>query len=219
MNTLLLFLRHNAIKVRYVLHKKLRQTYRISHKTLEFTCLLIGASLVSLFSLGFAKLADLGLEWNAHWTQQYPLAVWFVLPGGLALLTWFVAKYTPYVGGSGIPQVIASLSLPHQANKNRLVAFGQTLWKIPLTFLAMLIGASVGREGPSVQVGAAVMLWWGNLCRKYGVAFNGLSANELMATGAAGYFCHRRIGSWCAIALGTTRIVRRTRGWFYFSGY
>ena len=186
MNTVLLFLRHNAIKVRYVLHKKLRQTYRISHKTLEFTCLLIGASLVSLFSLGFAKLADLGLEWNAHWTQQYPLAVWFILPGGLALLTWFVAKYTPYVGGSGIPQVIASLSLPHQANKNRLVAFGQTLWKIPLTFLAMLIGASVGREGPSVQVGAAVMLWWGNLCRKYGVAFNGLSANELMATGAAG---------------------------------
>ena len=157
MNTVLLFLRHNAIKVRYVLHKKLRQTYRISYKTLEFTCLLIGASLVSLFSLGFAKLADLGLEWNAQWTQQYPIAVWFILPGGLALLTWFIAKYTPYVGGSGIPQVIASLSLPHQANKNRLVAFGQTLWKIPLTFLAMLIGASVGREGPSVQVGAAVM--------------------------------------------------------------
>ena len=55
------------------------------------------------------------------------------------VITWFIAKYTPYVGGSGIPQVIASLSLPHHANKNRLVAFGQTLWKIPLTFLAMLM--------------------------------------------------------------------------------
>jgi hypothetical protein len=186
MDAFITFLRHTAAKVRYVLHKKLRQSYRISHKTVEFSCLLIGAALVSLFSLGFAKLADLGLAWNAYWTQRYPLAVWFVLPSGLALLTWFVAKYTPYVGGSGIPQVIASISLPNHADKHRLVAFGQTLWKIPLTFLAMLIGASVGREGPSVQVGAAVMLWWGNICRRYGIAFNGLTANELMATGAAG---------------------------------
>ena len=186
MNAFITSLRHFVLKVRYVLHKKLRQSHRLSHKTVEFSCLMIGAALVSLFSLGFAKLADLGLEWNAQWTQQYPLAAWVVMPCGLAALAWFVLKYTPYVGGSGIPQVIASLSLPHNSDKTRLVAFAPTLWKIPLTFLAMLFGASVGREGPSVQVGAAVMLWWGNLCRQYGVAFKGLSANELMATGAAG---------------------------------
>jgi H+/Cl- antiporter ClcA len=50
----------------------------------------------------------------------------------------------------------------------------------------MAMGASVGREGPSVQVGAAVMLAWGNFCRKYNFAFRGLSTNELIATGAAG---------------------------------
>lgn len=141
---------------------------------------------MALFSLGFAKLADLGLEWNTQWATRYPIAVWFVLPFGMAALAWFTPRYTPYVGGSGIPQVIASLSLPHGAQKSRLITFGQTLWKIPLTFLAMLIGASVGREGPSVQVGAAVMLAWGNLCRRYGMAFTGLNANELMAAGAGG---------------------------------
>ncbi|WP_233141975.1 chloride channel protein [Aggregatibacter actinomycetemcomitans] len=186
MNAFITSFRHFVLKVRYVLHKKLRQSHRLSHKTVELSCLMIGATLVSLFSLGFAKLADLGLEWNAQWTQQHPFAAWVVMPCGLAALAWFVLKYTPYVGGSGIPQVIASLSLPYNSDKTRLVAFAQTLWKIPLTFLAMLFGASVGREGPSVQVGAAVMLWWGNLCRQYGVAFKGLSANELMATGAAG---------------------------------
>ena len=158
---------------------------------------------VALFSFGFAKLADIGLEFNAYWSAKYPLAVWIVLPLGLAFLTWFTAKYTPYVGGSGIPQVIASINLPYSGYKTKLVEFRQTIWKIPLTFLAMVMGASVGREGPSVQVGAAVMLSWGNFCRKYNFAFRGLSTNELVATGAAGglaaafncsfgrcHFCH-----------------------------
>lgn len=179
-------LRPLSVRLRYFFHKKLRQTHRLSHKTIELICLFIGATLVALFSFGFAKLADFGLEWNAHWTAQYPLAVWIVLPLGLVGLTWFTTKYTPYVGGSGIPQVIASINLPHNTYKTKLVAFGQTLWKIPLTFLAMCIGASVGREGPSVQVGAAVMLAWGEFCRKHNIAFRGLSTNELMATGAAG---------------------------------
>ncbi|CDG00500.1 Putative EriC protein [Avibacterium paragallinarum JF4211] len=142
-------------KIRHFIHRTLRQSYRISRKTLEFSCLLMGAALVSLFSLGFAKLADLGLHWNALWTAKHPYAVWVVLPLGLAFLAWVTAKYTPYVSGSGIPQVIASIDMPYSANKSKLIAFGQTLWKIPLTFLAMLFGASVGREGPSVQVGGS----------------------------------------------------------------
>ncbi|WP_374042926.1 chloride channel protein [uncultured Haemophilus sp.] len=64
----------------------------------------------------------------------------------MACLTWFTKKYTPYVGGSGIPQVIASINLPHSSYKTKLVEFSQTIWKIPLTFLAMLIGVSVGRK-------------------------------------------------------------------------
>ena len=179
-------LRSFIFHLRYFYHKKLRQTHRISHKTLEFVCLLIGATFVALFSFGFAKLADIGLEFNAYWSAKYPLAVWIVLPLGLAFLTWFTAKYTPYVGGSGIPQVIASINIPYNGYKTKLVEFRQTIWKIPLTFFAMVIGASVGREGPSVQVGAAVMLSWGNFCRKYNFAFRGLSTNELVATGAAG---------------------------------
>ena len=179
-------LRSLKFHLHYFFHKKLRQTHRISHKSLEFICLIIGTTFVSLFSFGFAKLSDLGLELNAHWSSKYPIAVWFVLPLGMSCLTWFTKKYTPYVGGSGIPQVITSINLPHSSYKTKLVEFSQTIWKIPLTFLAMLIGASVGREGPSVQVGAAVMLAWGNYCRKHNLAFRGLSTNELLATGAAG---------------------------------
>lgn len=68
-------LRSFIFHLRYFYHKKLRQTHRISHKTLEFVCLLIGATFVALFSFGFAKLADIGLEFNAYWSAKYPLAV------------------------------------------------------------------------------------------------------------------------------------------------
>ncbi|AWX14016.1 chloride channel protein EriC [Mergibacter septicus] len=173
-------------KLRLFLHHKEQQTRRISRKSIEFICLLIGTGLVASGTYTFAKLADFGLELNRAWVHTYPYLVWIVLPLGLAILAWFTQKFTPYVAGSGIPQVIASISLPYGNTKERLVMLGQAIWKIPLTFLAMCIGGSVGREGPSVQVGAAVMLAWGKFCRKYNLAFKGLSSNELMATGAAG---------------------------------
>ena len=173
-------------RLRYYLHRKLRQSSRISRKSLELACLLIGATLVALVSLAFATLADLALGANVWWAGRWPLMPWFILPPGLAALVYCTNRYAPCVAGSGIPQVIAAISLPYGADKGRLVALRQTLWKIPLTFLAMLIGASVGREGPSVQVGAAVMLAWGAYCRRHRLAFGGFSANELLATGAAG---------------------------------
>ena len=60
------------------------------------------------------------------------------------------------------------------------------LWKIPLAFFGMLAGASIGREGPSVQVGAAVMLAWGDFWKRRGMQLRGFHANELIAAGAAG---------------------------------
>ncbi len=142
------------------------QTQRLSRKTAAFAFLLAGAALVALTSLVFAKMADWALEQNAHWVQQSPWYAWLALPLGLPLIVWLTRRFAPYTSGSGIPQVLAALSLPYGAQKTRLVQLGRTMLKIPLTFLGMLAGASIGREGPSVQVGAAVMLAWGSWCEK-----------------------------------------------------
>ena len=170
----------------YHLAHKIQQTKRLSRKTVAFVFLLTGSALVALTALLFAEMAEYALALNAQWVRQYPWFAWVALPFGLPLIVWLTRKYAPYTAGSGIPQVLASLSLPHGAQKTRLIALGQTLLKIPLTFLGMLAGASIGREGPSVQVGAAVMAAWGAWCKKHNLAFKGMQENDLMAAGAAG---------------------------------
>ncbi|HFA7440397.1 TPA: chloride channel protein [Neisseria gonorrhoeae] len=165
------------------LARKIRQTRRLSRKSIAFLFLLAGSALVALTALFFAHLADFALELNAKLVQQYPWFAWIALPPGLPVIVWLTRKFAPFTAGSGIPQVIASLSLPYGAQKTRLIRLGQTLLKIPLTFLGMLFGASIGREGPSVQVGAAVMGAWGAWCKKHGLAFKGMQENDLMAAG------------------------------------
>lgn len=170
----------------YHITHKIRQTRRISRKSIAFLFLLAGSALVALTALLFAWMADFALEMNAELVREYPWFAWVALPFGLPLIVWITRRFAPYTSGSGIPQVLASLALPYGANKTRLIRLRETLLKIPLTFLVMFAGASVGREGPSVQVGAAVMSAWGAWCKKHGLAFRGMQENDLIAAGAAG---------------------------------
>ncbi|KQB49104.1 hypothetical protein LD10_14370, partial [Neisseria meningitidis] len=99
----------------------------MSRKSIAFLFLLAGSALVALTALFFAHLADFALELNAKLVQQYPWFAWVALPLGLPLIAWLTRKFAPFTAGSGIPQVIASLSLPYGAQKTRLIRLGQTL--------------------------------------------------------------------------------------------
>ncbi|GAB2898895.1 chloride channel protein [Paralcaligenes ginsengisoli] len=179
-------LRQAYSSLRQAARRKTRQLRRLSRKTLQLTLLLGGSALVALVSLGFARLADLALHLNGSWTARWPWLGWILLPFGMALIRWLTMRFAPNSAGSGIPQVIASLSLPPSPGRRQLTSLAQAVWKIPLTFAGLMFGASIGREGPSVQVGAAVMLAWGSFWQRMGVPLKGFQVNELIAAGAAG---------------------------------
>lgn len=173
-------------RLQQAVRRRVRHLSRMSRRSLQFALILCGAGVVSLISIGFARLVDYGLALNRTWMAWSPWAVWLVVPCSLAALCWFTLRFSPFATGSGIPQVIAALSMPPDSGRFRLVALKEAIWKIPLTFLALVAGASVGREGPSVQVGAALMLSWARLCKMVGVPLTHIQASELIATGAAG---------------------------------
>jgi H+/Cl- antiporter ClcA len=69
---------------------------------------------------------------------------------------WLAVVVFPNSQGSGIPQVVAALRLP-LAQRGPLISLRVGFGKIVVMTLGLLFGASTGREGPTVQVGGAIM--------------------------------------------------------------
>ncbi|ABL71120.1 chloride channel protein [Paracoccus denitrificans] len=117
-----------------------------------------GALLVGLVSTAFAKLADLATETFRHLSAG-GTSPWLLLalPAGFISSGWVAQRYFPGAQGSGIPQAIAARALEGEERRLYLtlrIAAGKFL----LTLWGLLCGASIGREGPTVQIGAAIML-------------------------------------------------------------
>jgi len=123
---------------------------------------ILGACLVGLVSAGFAWGADLAQKFFYDARAANP---WLVIPltvTGFVLAAAATARWFPTSRGSGIPQVIAARRSPTLERRAELIGGKVTLWKIVLTLLGLAFGASIGREGPTVQVGACIMFVLGS---------------------------------------------------------
>jgi len=116
-----------------------------------------GAVAVGVTAALFALGAQLGNQ-CFHWILSIsPWLAFVVMPAGLALSAWLSMRFFAGSQGSGIPQTIAALQLPNQEQLGGLLSLRIAVGKIALTILGLCCGASVGREGPTVQVGASIM--------------------------------------------------------------
>lgn len=115
-----------------------------------------GAIAIGIVAVLFAEASDeMGMLFSTyarHW-HWLPLVT---TPLGFMALVWVTRAFVPLARGSGIPQVMAARPDP-QAATGGLIAVKTVVGKVVLTMGAILCGASVGREGPTVQIAAAVM--------------------------------------------------------------
>lgn len=80
-----------------------------------------------------------------------------VLPLGFVLLTYVSRRYFSSTQGSGIPQTIAAINEENDSKSSYLLSVRILMGKIMLTIGGLAVGASIGREGPTVQIGASIM--------------------------------------------------------------
>lgn len=137
-----------------------------------------GAIMLGLVALAFASIADYAQHAFNMLVARLPLLPLLVTPLGYAGIMWATGRLTPDSRGSGIPQVIAASRNPSAAGT--LISVGTGAAKFALTEIALLVGASVGREGPTVQIAASVMAATHRLLRMP------ISAAVVIAGGAAG---------------------------------
>ena len=124
-----------------------------------------GALLVATVAIAFALLADRASDLFVRMQAPHPWIAFVICPTGLVVAFLLTRHVFPGAQGSGIPQVIAAQHMTDRAAIARVLSLRVALGKVGLTLLGLACGASIGREGPTVQVGAAIMHAFGRLLR------------------------------------------------------
>ncbi|OGA97316.1 MAG: chloride channel protein [Burkholderiales bacterium RIFCSPHIGHO2_12_FULL_69_20] len=152
---------------------------------LDRALVLAFAAATGLLVVGFTLLAEAASHAFDQLQQAGPYGRWAPLlwtPLLTVALLWFTRRFATGAMGSGIPQVVRALDDDlAPAQQSALVSLRLSLHKIGLVSGGLLAGLSIGREGPTVQVGAGVMVH----ARRWLSPHSGIDAHDLMVAGAA----------------------------------
>jgi H+/Cl- antiporter ClcA len=140
--------------VRSTLRRLRQRSPRFSWRPLIFW---VGALAVSLVAIAFAWAATLADALFHRALAISPYLALIIAPVGLAISVLLTRTVFPGAQGSGIPQVIAATEMQDPRGIRRVLSLRVAVGKIFLTLLGLACGASIGREGPTVQIGASIM--------------------------------------------------------------
>lgn len=132
------------------------------HRWRNRITIFIAAALIGLMAVVFARWCDGAFRIFKRLYAIDPLLPFVLTPFGFVFIRWFTRKYFAGAEGSGIPQVVASLN---GADSAKLLGLRAGFGKILGTGLALVCGASVGREGPTVQLGAMIARLFGKFLK------------------------------------------------------
>ncbi|MBQ71698.1 MAG: chloride channel protein [Planctomycetaceae bacterium] len=151
----------------------------------------VAAMLIGLVAVLFEKLEALGDvigkyvtgetgEVTGIWTTIIPAAMVFL---SMPIIIVIQRRFFPGTEGTGIPQAIAAIRIGPSPTRRLMLSTRIAIGKILLLAIALLAGITVGREGPSVHVGACCMHLCTKVCR---VPSWLLERGLILAGGAAG---------------------------------
>ncbi len=116
----------------------------------------VGVGLVAFYFAYIGKQSDFFRE------ELITRAPWllYLLPAvGLVVITVIRVKLFSGTEGTGIPQTIAALNMKTDAERTSMLSMRILVGKVILTTLGLFSGASMGREGPTVQAGACILFF------------------------------------------------------------
>lgn len=123
-------------------------------------CILAGVG-SALFSL----LTDKAYIWCMGAFNLFGYMILIYIPAIFILIVHLLKNYFPYAGGSGLPQGYA-LDVFEEDTLKHTYSIPTMIGKVGLTFLSILGGASLGREGPTIQICASIFASMKNISER-----------------------------------------------------
>ena len=169
------------LKLEYLAaHFKKNWTHRHYEENLPFISVGILAAVVcSLYAILFATVEHFSVAFFTH----NPLLMFFFSPLMLVVSFLLVRRFAPGSSGSGIPQVLACIDKSHRHLSSLFLRKSVITIKMLSSLAAIFAGAAIGREGPSLQISAAIANNVGQLFQKFNIK---IKMDQLIVTGAAG---------------------------------
>ena len=117
-----------------------------------------GALLVGLAAVLYANWSTAAYNQFVAWIAGRPWLAFLITPAFTVLAVFLTRRWFSGSEGSGIPQVIAALHAPRDETlMKRLFGLRVIFGKLFISLLGFLGGMTIGREGPTVHIGAAIM--------------------------------------------------------------
>ena len=117
-----------------------------------------GALLVGLVAVLYAQWSEDAYELFLHWIAGRAWLAFVITPVMTMIAVYMTRRWFSGSEGSGIPQVIAALHAPpDETLMRRLFGLRVIFGKLVVSLIGFLGGLTIGREGPTVHLGAAIM--------------------------------------------------------------
>ncbi|WP_293764012.1 chloride channel protein [uncultured Aquitalea sp.] len=143
----------------------------------------IAAILIGLVAVVFSNGSHISHEIFYRIYDQSPYWALLITPAGLALSVWMLRALFPGAGGGGIPQAIVAMQPGMHNLRERILTIRAAVGKMVMTLVGISSGATMGYEGPIVQMGAAIKY---SLNREAALRHEGVARSFILAGAAAG---------------------------------
>ena len=146
---------------------------RFRNRTIQHASVWIGALIVGVSAVLYARLIAVVQAFYLGWFGSHSYVLSAVSPLAFVGATFLVKRYAPHAKGSGIPQVLEAIEEAkesqdsHRAWHSDLISVRTALFKVLSSTVGILGGASIGREGPTIQIAASGFAWVGRKTKKW----------------------------------------------------